>query len=350
MGDIIHALPVLDYLHKVVPGVEIDWIVEEAFSSLLEGHPQISRLIVVRTKAWRRAPFAAATRGEIAALKAKLREVSYKFVFDIQGNLKSGLLAWLSGCEQRIGFDESELQERYNRLFTTRRIPVRASDRHVTDKCLRLVSVPFGRDFNGMELVTTLATSKDDDYEADALMSTLGDGLVFLFHYGTTWQTKFWTPSGWIELGKQMLSSYPDSTILFSWGSDEERAPVIEIARGIGQGARVMDRYPLKKFVAFLKKVDLVIGADTGPVHLAAAVGTPTVSFYRASDGRRSGPRGALHGIIQAPMPCARCFRTKCDKDSECRNSITAQMIADEVARLIPPAFASAVAGSMTGE
>lgn len=338
MGDIIHALPVLDYLHRVVPGVEIDWIVEEAFSTLLEGHPQISRLIVVRTKAWRRKPFSKATRGEIAALKAKLREVSYKFVFDIQGNLKSGLLAWLSGCEQRIGFDESELQERYNLFFTTRRIPVRASDRHVTDKCLRLVSVPFGRDFSSMELVTTLATTKDDDSEADALLATLGDGLVFLFHYGTTWQTKFWSVEGWIELGKRMLATYPDSTILFSWGSDAERTPVTEIARGIGPGARVMDRYPLKKFVAVLKKVDLVIGADTGPVHLAAAVGTPTVSFYRASDGRRSGPRGARHEIIQSPMPCTKCFRTKCEKDVECRESIRVDMLADAAARLLKPA------------
>lgn len=337
MGDIIHALPVLDYLHKVVPGVEVDWIVEEAFSSLLEGHPQISRLIVVRTKAWRRSPFSTTTRKEVSALKAKLREVSYKFVFDIQGNLKSGLIAWLSGCEQRIGFDENELQERYNLYFTTRRIPVRTSDRHVTDKCLRLVSVPFGKDFSGMQLVSTIATSKEDDAEADALLSTLGDGLLFLFHYGTTWQTKFWSIEGWVELGRRILLSYPDSTILFSWGSDGERAPVSDIARGIGQGARVMDRYPLKKFVAILKKVDLVIGADTGPVHLAAAVGTPTVSFYRASDGRRSGPRGEHHRIIQSPMHCSKCFRTKCEKDSECRASITVEMIAGAVDDLLKP-------------
>ncbi|RII27573.1 MAG: lipopolysaccharide heptosyltransferase I [Geobacter sp.] len=335
LGDIIHALPVLDYLHRVSPGIEIDWVVEEQFLDLLADNPLIARLQPVRTKTWRKRPLARQTRQEIGQLKATLRDRGYDLVFDIQGNLKSGLVDWLSGVVNIIGFASDVLQEKANLFFTTRQVPIRRTDHHVTDQYLRLVSVPFGKDFAGMNLATDIVTSPEDDGAADALLATLDDGLVFLFHYGTTWQTKFWTESGWIELGREVLEKFPASTILFSWGNEEERQVVTRLAAAIGSGARVIERYPLKGLVALLKKVDLVVGGDTGPVHLAAAVGTPTVSFYRSSDGRRSGPRGKGHGIVQSPLHCTKCFRTKCDKDLACRESIHVSSLLKEIERLL---------------
>ncbi|HEX9079400.1 MAG TPA: lipopolysaccharide heptosyltransferase I [Desulfuromonadaceae bacterium] len=335
MGDIIHALPVLSYLHTVSPGIEIDWVVEEPFLDLLEGNPLISRIHKVRTKVWRRHPFSTATIREVGALKRALRERGYDLLFDIQGNLKSGLVCWLSGVEERIGFAREELQEAANLLFTTRQVPLRMLDKHITDQYLRLVSVPFGRDFRNIPCSTDIQTSPEDDAAASALIATLADGLVFLFHHGTTWQTKFWSDKGWIELGRELLARYPESTILFSWGNENERKKANALAAEIGGGARVIDRYSLKGFIALLKKVDLVVGGDTGPVHLAAVVGTPTVSFYRASDGKRSGPRGKGDVIIQSPLHCARCFRTTCDKDRECRESIKAEAILKGIEQLL---------------
>lgn len=322
LGDIIHALPVLDYLHRVVPEATIDWVVEEPFRDVLDGNPLIDRLLTVRTKVWRKKPLAATTRQEIGELKAALQEHSYDILFDIQGNLKSGLVCWLSGAPNRVGFEKEVLQESINLLFTNRQVPLRRQDAHITDQYLRLVSIPFGKDYPGMPLTTDIYTSPEDDAMAETLLATLDDGLVFLFHQGTTWQTKYWEEESWVELGKKVLDVHPRSTVLLSWGNETERQAVVRIASGIGSGARVIDRYPLKGLAALLKKVDVVVGGDTGPVHIAAAVGTPTVSLYRASDGRRSGPRGKQHVIVQSPLHCARCFRTACDKDAECRRSI----------------------------
>jgi len=335
LGDIIHALPVLDYLHQVMPGIEVDWVVEEPFRDILEGNPLISQLHVVRTKVWRKKPFSAATRREIRAVRNALQARDYDRVFDIQGNLKSGLVDWLSGAENRIGFSQETLQESINLLFTTQQVPVRRHDYHITDQYLRLVSVTFGKDFSTFKLSSDIYTSQEDDEVAGALLSTLSDGLVFLFHYGTTWQTKFWFKEGWIHLGKALLETYPDSTILLSWGNEPERAAVTELAAGIGKGARVLQRYSLKGLAALLKKVNLVVGGDTGPTHIAAAVGTPTVSLYRASDGKRSGPRGACHVIVQSPLTCTSCFRTECDKDDECRRSITVQSMIQAVEKAL---------------
>ena len=327
LGDIIHALPVLDYLHQVSPGIEVDWVVEEPFRDVLEGNPLISRIHTVRTKVWRKSPLALTTLREVRALKKSLREREFDLLFDIQGNLKSGLVCMVSGVKDRIGFDREGLQESVNLFFTTRQVPLRRQDYHITEQYLRVVSVPFGRGFRGMQLCTDISTGTEDDAAASALLATLADGLTFFFHCGTTWQTKFWSETGWIELGRAVLERFPESNILFSWGNEAERQAVAAIAAAIGPGVRILDRYSLKGLTALLKKVDLVVGGDTGPVHIAAAVGTPTVSFYRASDGRRSGPRGEQHSIIQAPLQCTACFRTQCDRDRECRASITAEMM-----------------------
>ena len=336
LGDIIHALPVLDYLHKVAPGIEIDWVVEEPFREVLEGNPLISRIHTVRTRVWRKTPLAIRTLREISTLKRDLRERQYDLLFDIQGNLKSGLVCMLSGVKDRIGFARDGLQESVNLFFTTRQTPLRRQDRHITDQYLRLVSVPFGRDFRELSLGSDIYTSPEDDAAASTLLATMANGLVFFFHCGTTWSTKLWHEKGWVALGKTLLDMYPESSVLLSWGTDAERAEATAIAAAIGGGARVIERYSLKGLTALLKKVDLVVGADTGPVHLAAAVGTPTVSFYRASDGKRSGPRGEKHVIIQSPLHCAACFRTECDRDAVCRDSITVGMIVQGVERLMP--------------
>ncbi len=336
LSDIIHALPVLDYLHKVAPGMEIDWVVEESFQDILGGNPLISRLYAVRTKAWCGKPFARSTREEIGSVKHALRSRDYDLVFDIQGTLKSGLVSWLSSAAKRIGFTREALQQPVNLLFTTRQIPARRQDYHSTDRYLRLVSVSFGKDFATMKLSSDIATSPEDDEAARTLLATLADGLVFLFHYGTTWQANSWCDEGWVGLGKALLERYPESTILMSWGSEQERTAVTRIASAIGTGARVLDRFLLKEFAAVLKKVDLVVAGDTGPVHMAAAVGTPTVSLYRASDGRRRGPRGPGHAVVQSSFDCSPCFRTECDRNEQCSRSITV----DAMVRAVESALA----------
>jgi len=335
LGDIIHALPVLDYLHQVVPGVTVDWAVEEQFVDLLSGNPLLSELRVLRSRRWRRQPFRTETLREIQTLWRELRDGRYDYVFDIQGNLKSGIIAWATGVERRIGFSKDHLQESVNALFIKRKIPQRKEDDHAGGRYLRIVSVPFGRDYVGMELSADIHAGQAEELAAEALIRECGVGPVFLFHCGTTWQTKFWSEEGWIGLGRLVLAGFPDSVMLFSWGNDTERATAERLAAAIGDHACVIGKYSLKGISALLKKVDVVVGGDTGLIHLAAALGTPTVSYYRASDGSVSGPRGSEHVIVQSPLACTRCQRTACDKDAECRASISAEAIYSGITKIM---------------
>jgi heptosyltransferase-1 len=297
-------------------------VVDSSLKELLEGNPLIHTLHIFNTRQWRKQPFSAQTRREVATLWSELRHNSYDVVFDIQGNLKSGLIGWASGVKKRIGFPVERLQEKINSWLTTEKSPFSNEDTHAVLRCLSAVNVPFNLPYREMELVSDIATSSDDDTFIEELLAKI-HGKKILFHCGTTWQTKFWYRDGWLALGKKLTAFYPDATILFSSGSIEEKSVAWQIASHIGGSTVVLDRFPLKRFASLLKHVDLVIGADTGPIHLAAAVGTPTVSFYRSSDGSESGPRGCRHIIVQSPLSCTRCFRTSCPMDAECRESIT---------------------------
>jgi heptosyltransferase-1 len=131
LGDIVHALPVLEYLHKAKPGIEIDWVVEEPFREVLEGNPLISELHLVRTKVWRKRPFARDTFHDIRSLKSQLQAKNYDMAFDIQGNLKSGVICRLSGAKTRFGFTSDRLQERINQFSRPGRYRCAPDDYHI---------------------------------------------------------------------------------------------------------------------------------------------------------------------------------------------------------------------------
>lgn len=337
LGDIVHALPVLDYLHQAAPGVEIDWVVEAPYRELLEGHPQIRQVYCVRTRAWRARPFAPDTWREAAALRRELAERSYDLAFDLQGNIKSGIITRLCGAPRRYGFDADGVRESPNLFFTTDHVPLRREDTHISARSLRVVSAPFGRDYRQFTLHTEISTPPEDDAAAEVLLATLSDGLVFLFHQGTTWETKLWLEDRWSQLGRLVLERYPDATILLSWGGEAERQAAERIAQGIGVGARLLPRLSIKGFAAVLKKVDLVAGGDTGPVHMAAAVGTPTVSFYRVTDPKRNAPAGPGHLQVQTTFHCRGCLRKECDRDAPCRESIRPEAMLAAMEKLLAP-------------
>jgi heptosyltransferase-1 len=334
LGDIIHALPLLDYLHQVTPGVRIDWVVEEAFLELLSGNPLLDRLITVAFKRWRKSPLAPRTVREVGAFRRQLQEREYDLVFDVQGNAKSGLVCWLANSQHKIGFSRDDMQERLNGLFTDQKVALHPDDRHATTRYLRIVSTPFGVDPAGLKLTTDIHTAHDDE-AAGKLLPQGACGPVVLFHTGTTWQTKLWHESGWVALGRDLLQRYSDATILLSWGNDFEHEMVQRIAQQVGSRVQVLERMSLKRFAALLKRVDCVVGGDTGPVHLAAVVGTATVSFYRCTDGSLNGPKGERHLIVQSPLVCTKCLKKTCERNEECIGSITPQMLSAGVESIL---------------
>jgi len=318
--EILLCLPVLDYLHRVFRGIEIDWLVDESCSGLLQDQPLLCRLLPSRYGDWRSRPFSVKNWREVAALKNTVQERRYDLVFDLEGTLMSGVVSRLTGCRRRYGFDDSLVAEPLNLRFDCNRVPMRRQDQHFTDRVLRLVSVPFGRDYAGQSYSAEIPLQPDDEARAALYMATLSDDLVFLFHLGGSARTGLWHEAGWIDLGRGLLELCPDATILLSGSGSDCVAE--RIAHGIGRQPRRLPELSFHGLAAILKKVDLVVGGDCVPVQLAACLGTPTVSFYRSTDGAVRAPRGDHHRHVQSTMTCSRCHEQSCDNDAACRENI----------------------------
>lgn len=338
LGDIIHALLVLPYLKSCIPSVSIDWVVEERFAEILRGHPYIDRLITIDTKTWRKHLAQASTYRAIQTSFQELRKHKYDSVFDLQGNLKSGLVTLCARSPRKIGLAPRHMQERINRLFVDM-VATAPDTQHISDVYLHTIASFCSCEAEVVSTAPGIYTSPEDEALAHQILAPYEGSPLICLHQGTTWQTKFWHDAGWVDLAKNLQKLYPQGVVIFTAGTQAEFTHAQGLAAEVGGRAHALQRLPLKQFVAILKRADVVVGGDTGPVHLAAAVGTPTVSLYRASLGERSGPRGEKHICIQAPMRCTGCFKTSCLDNTACMESITPQRVVESVTAVLASVF-----------
>ena len=190
LGDVIHALPVLSYLKSSDAGIEIDWLVEESFAGVLEGHPLIRKVHLINTRRWRKSGVFTSIQGARQTVH-QLRAEHYDVVLDLQGNSKSGLFTLFSGAPERYGFDRNVIREQVGLLATNHRVTLGDGDFHITDRSLAVAKAAFPE---GTELRTAGPLSVDEvaSQTVDRMLTDAGlsvEKKVVLL-YGTTWVTK----------------------------------------------------------------------------------------------------------------------------------------------------------------
>lgn len=331
LGDVVHALPVLAYLKSVDGEMQIDWLVEKAFAPFLEDHPLIDNLYRIDTKAWRKSGPLVSIRGTYEIVRA-IRKRKYDCVLDLQGNAKSGLFTLTSGSPLRFGFDREAARENLNLLATNRKVSLGGMDFHVSDRSLAIAKKAFP---DGLEVRDSgpLPVNEVAALRVGKILAAegLADASPVILHYGTTWVTKHWPLVSWQALAKRLVEEQNLRPVL-TWGDDKELEAVKSIQQQCGGKAVVWPRGSLKELTALLARAALVVGGDTGPIHIAAAVGTPTVSIFRVTDPSRNAPRGRDHSHVAAGMDCTPCLRKECDRDQECGLSISVDTVYDMVA------------------
>lgn len=301
LGDVVHALPVAATLRARVPDAHLTWIVERREAALLRGHPALDALVAVDTRGWRRARGPrdmAHVIGAVRQMSRRLRAAAFDVALDLQGLLKSGVLAAATRAPLRIGFAARRCREPLNALFTNRRVEPPAAARHVVDQHLALleplqVREPV-REFR-------LPVEPAAEARADAFLAasglTRGRRLVVL-NPGAGRADKRWPADRFRSLAER-LGDDTGALVVVVWGPGEEAA-----ARHIAPGAgRAVQAPPtdLDELVAFLRRASVLIAADTGPLHLAAALGTPCVGLYGPTSAVRNGPYGSGHRCLQGP-------------------------------------------------
>ncbi|MEA3465302.1 MAG: lipopolysaccharide heptosyltransferase I [Thermodesulfobacteriota bacterium] len=334
LGDVVHSLPVLTYLHSVSADIEIDWLVEEGFAPVLDGHPLINRVIPLQTKHWRTLSLLSMLR-QVWHFIAQLRQQHYDLVFDLQGNSKSGLFTLLCRGKNKYGFDRHQVREWPNLLATRHHIALNDADHHVAQRSLAVVraALPTGDDLRSAGPLH-VAPQAREQVEQQLQQRALSQHTLVVLHYGTTWQTKLWSIECWQQLVCKLVE-HGGCTPILTWGNAAEQQAAATISEATDGLAIVWPRGTLPELVALLDRADLVVGCDTGPIHIAAALGTATVSLFRVTDSTRNGPVGAIHRCLQSPLSCAPCLRKQCDEDYQCATSIPVDEVYQAIIELI---------------
>lgn len=298
-GDIVHTFPALTDAARRIGGLTCDWVVEASFAAAPAWHPAVRQVIPVSLRGWRRPPWINHA-GAIAAFTRQLRSERYDLILDAQGLMKSALLARLARGP-RAGFDRRSAREPLATRLYDRPLAVTAG-RHAVDRTRDLFAAALGYE-PPTELDYGLRLPAGNEPDADRVAPYL------VFIPGTTWASKRWPARYWRALAE--LAGEAGWAVQVLAGSPGERDAAQRITRGLAN-ARLRASLSLDELARVLRGARGVVSVDSGPGHLAAAVGTPGVSIYGATDASRTGIRGAGQVHLSADYPCAPCLRRAC--------------------------------------
>lgn len=327
IGDVILATPVIDNLRAAYPEAEIDFLTEPPAAPIVANHPALHDVLVFDRKADARWGGLAYN----ARFLAHLRRRRYDLVFDLFGNPRSALMARISGARHRVGFAFRGRKYAYNHV-----VPPRGDRIHevlFNLDALQFLDIPIRTSRPRVELSTADRRFADDFWRRHGLEGQRVAGL----NCSGGWYTKRWPLASFARLGDRLVADF-GLRILLPWGPGE--LTDVEQVRDLMQHeALVAPPTTLLQLGAMLARLDLLVSNDSGPMHLAAATGTPVVGIYGPTRPELQGPWGEQHSFVRKEgLPCLGCNGVTCKiQTHDCMQ----QLSVDEVYQQITSAFAA---------
>jgi heptosyltransferase-1 len=288
IGDVIHGIPTLCALREVIPNAYIGWLVEGRMGDLLDGHPALDALIKVPRRFWK-SPRA------VWNMRRRVREHNFDTAIDLQCLTKSSVAAWLSGARRRIGKageDGRELSQWFNNDLVV------AGGTHVIEHYLTMLK-PLGIESPAVRF--DLRETADDARIADEFLRERGlTGRRFaLLNPGAGWPSKMWPTVRYGAIARHLGREHGVPTVAL-WGVPSERPMAERIVETSARNAHMAPPTTMRELAALCRRASLFVGSDTGPMHLAVAVGTPAISLHGPSRAEWCGAYGAENIRLQA--------------------------------------------------
>lgn len=321
IGDVIHGLPVPATLRAVFPGAHLAWAVEEKAAPVLEGNPDLDETILLE----RRRLSGVSALSYLGEWIRRLRAARFDCVLDLHNLFKSGFLAYATGAPLRVGF--RKLREA-NFLFTNRWIRPGPGHRHAVEKYLSLLE-PLGVRRSGWVLRFPLQWSGEDGERIQEFWDRSGFGPadpVVAVNPGANWLSKRWGAARYAEVTDRLAAEHGLRPLIL-WGPGE-RPLAEDVAGSMKQKAVLAPETTLKQVMALIGRCRLFIGGDSGPLHIASALGVPTVALFGPSDPARNGPYGDGNVIVQSTRPPATHWQVK-ERGGLWMDGITVDRVAD---------------------
>jgi heptosyltransferase-1 len=288
LGDVIHALPVVQAIKEAAPHLMLGWVVRRRCADILRGNPCIDHLYVMPDKP---------SLAELLALRRKLHSVHYDMALDMQGLLLSGLVIRLSGAPMRVGWDRNR---EGNALFLTHPlVPGKGKQAHEIDLLYGFAEA-LGIHTPHPEFTPQPYLAAENALRAGEWLADLPRPLIAL-NVGASRAYKRWPVENWTKVALSLTQS--GQHIVFV-GDKTDAESVAQITPTLNSGfADLSGKTSLRELASVLAACDLLVSGDSGPMHLAVAVGTPVVALFGATHPARHGPYGARNTILHDPVP-----------------------------------------------
>lgn len=316
LGDIIHAFPVIGYLKAKFSQVTIDWVVEKPFAPLIEAHPYINHTFPVDTKAWRKLK----NLNEMRVFHSELRNKSYDVVFDLQGNIKSGLITSRVRAAHKVGFGKESVPEWPNHLFTNRQFDP-PKGKNIREDYLHLVQSYF-KDWHphqpAEEILLKLTEPQIQALNTLIAHPLLNQGPKVMICPGSAWINKQLTPKS-LERLVASLRQEKRCSFLFIWGSPEEHQIAQQLHQLHSGYSLVADKMALPLLQHVMNHMDLIVAMDSLPLHLAGTTQTQTLSYFGPSSSNKYKPLGNKHIAFQGSCPYGQTFEKRCTLLRSCK-------------------------------
>ncbi len=304
LGDIVHTIPAARYLRVLHPRAEIHWLCSPQYRPLLEAVPDISRVWTLDTRPWR----SGRPAGGVLHQLREVRRQGFLRAYDFQGLLKSAVAARLSAASEVVGFRWRQLREPLAGLFYHRRVHVTAGRRHQIDRHQDLVDPPLHRNPGPVHPIP-LSIPAAEEESVERLLR--GRPAPVVLNPGGGWPTKRWAPERYGRLAAAIRQEFK-LPVLVSYGPGEsDLARAVSAACGSELEALSTSLFEL---AALCRRARLLVGGDTGPLHLAEALGTPVVAILGPALPWRTGPHSAENPVVVHPQPCPRPYRRTCPR------------------------------------
>jgi len=333
LGDVATTLPLLCDLHAAMPEAQIDWLVHPAFSAILERHDALHQIIPFDRKALAAWWYKPAAFRLFKALIRRLRENQYDLVIDAQGLFRSGFLARATGAKMRIGFGNAREGAPF---FYTHKVRMFNGGRQIVAvERMRELGRPLNlrRDLPVQFRVPLQPLAKSKATELlDSPPFHGADAFVAVIP-GARWNTKRWPAERYGALVRQ-LNGKGHAVVLLGSPDEKNLCDQIEHAAAQDHGAalNLAGKTDLATMIAVLARARLVVGNDSGPLHVAVALGRPIVALYGPTDPNFVGPFGQIDQVLRHPVPCHPCRRRECDHHS-CMNGLAVELVWEKTQR-----------------
>jgi 3-deoxy-D-manno-octulosonic-acid transferase/heptosyltransferase-1 len=337
IGDVVHTLPALNALRRHYPQARISWLVEEAAAGLLEGHRALDQILVSRRKSWVKGlgtPQRRRHLRELLAFVRRLRSQRYDVVLDFQASLKGAALIALVRGSRKIGFDRGLEHQEFSYWVLNERIPAVSMEIHALDRGLLLLR-KLGIKCETVEYRLPITRAHHEC--ADRLLSVYGlptqRGFVAV-NPMAKWETKLWDQEKFALVADRLQSRY-QLAVVFTGGLEDRPYIASIMARMTTAAINSAGRTDLLTLAALLQRAELMITTDTGPMHIAAAVGTPTVALFGPTAPWRTGPYGQGHRVVRSRSACSPCFKRSCPYAVTCMAQISVDQVLSAASGLL---------------